>query len=165
MDTETPKEKGKLAGIDFGSVRIGVAISDPDRIIASPYEIYTRKNERLDAEYFKRLVREERIVRFVVGLPLHLDGRLSEKAREALAFGAWLSELTDRPVDYMDERFTSVEAGYYLREAKMTMKQRKKRTDKIAAQILLANYIERGCRGTEIPEPLDDDGPAPKELP
>ncbi|MBO7708755.1 MAG: Holliday junction resolvase RuvX [Thermoguttaceae bacterium] len=165
MDTETPKEKGKLAGIDFGSVRIGVAISDPDRIIASPYEIYTRKNERLDAEYFKRLVREERIVRFVVGLPLHLDGRLSEKAREALAFGARLSELTGLPVDYMDERFTSVEAGYYLREAKMTMKQRKKRTDKIAAQILLANYIERGCRGTEIPEPLDDDGPAPKELP
>ncbi len=101
----------------------------------------------------------------MVGLPLHLDGRLSEKAQEALAFGARLSELTGLPVDYMDERFTSVEAGYYLREAKMTMKQRKKRTDKIAAQILLANYIERGCRGTEIPEPLDDDGPAPKELP
>ena len=98
----------------------------------------------------------------MVGLPLHLDGRVSEKAREALAFGAWLSDLTGRPVDYMDERFTSVEAGYYLREAKMTLKQRKKRTDKIAAQILLANYIERGCRGTEIPESLDDE-PTPNE--
>ena len=87
----------------------------------------------------------------MVGLPLHLDGRISEKAREALAFGAWLSQLTGLPVDYMDERFTSVEAGYYLREAKMTVKQRKKRTDKIAAQILLANYIERGCRGTDVP--------------
>ena len=156
MDTEKPEEKGKLAGIDFGTVRIGIAISDPDRIIASPYEIYTRKNERLDAEYFKRFAREERIVRFVVGFPIHLDGRVSEKAREALAFGAWLEELTGLPVDYMDERFTSVEAGYYLREAKMTLKQRKKRTDKIAAQILLANYIERGCRGTDLPESLDD---------
>lgn len=150
-------ETGKLAGIDFGSVRIGVAISDPERIIASPYEIYVRKNPRLDAEYFRRFAQEERIVRFVVGLPLHLDGRVSEKAKEAMAFGAWLTELTGLPVDYMDERFTSVEAGYYLREAKMTLKQRKKRTDKIAAQILLSNYIERGCRGTEIPESLDDE--------
>ena len=157
MDTEKPKEKGKLAGIDFGTVRIGIAISDPDRIIASPYEIYTRKNERLDAEYFKRFVREEQIVRFVVGFPIHLDGRVSEKAREALAFGAWLTEQTGLPVDYIDERFTSVEAGYYLREAKMTLKQRKKRTDKIAAQILLTNYIERGCRGTDLPESLDDE--------
>ncbi len=157
METESPREKGKLAGIDYGSVRIGVAVSDPDRIIASPYEIYIRKNDRLDGEYFIRLAKEERIVRFVVGLPLHLDGRVSEKAREALAFGARLSELTGLPVDYMDERFTSVEAGYYLREAKMTLKQRKKRTDKIAAQILLANYIERGCRGTDLPESLDDD--------
>ena len=157
MDTEKPKETGKLAGIDFGTVRIGIAVSDPDRIIASPSEIYTRKNERLDAEYFKRFVREERIVRFVVGFPIHLDGRVSEKAREALAFGAWLTEQTGLPVDYMDERFTSVEAGYYLREAKMTLKQRKKRTDKIAAQILLANYIERGCRGTDLAESLDDE--------
>ena len=156
METEQSDEKGKLAGIDYGTVRIGIAISDPDRIIASPYEIYTRKNERLDAEYFKRFAREERIVRFVVGFPIHLDGRISEKAREALAFGVWLTELTGLPVDYMDERFTSVEAGYYLREAKMTLKQRKKRTDKIAAQILLANYIERGCHGTEIPESIDD---------
>ena len=155
-------EKGKLAGIDYGTVRIGVAISDPDRIIASPYEIYIRKNERLDAKYFKDFTENERIVRFVVGLPLHLDGRVSEKAQEAISFGKWLSELTGKPVDYMDERFTSVEAGYYLREAKMTLKQRKKRTDKIAAQILLANYIERGCQGTEIAESLDD-GPISEE--
>lgn len=150
------EEKGKLAGIDYGTVRIGVAISDPDRIIASPYEIYVRKNERLDAEYFRQLTVNEGIVRFVVGLPLHLDGRISEKAKEAEAFGRWLSDLTLRPVDFIDERFTSVEAGHYLREAKMTMKQRKKRTDKIAAQILLTTYIERGCRGTEIPESIDD---------
>ena len=154
---EPEPEKGKLAGIDFGSVRIGVAISDPDRTIAFPYEIYTRKNERLDAKYFTEFAKNERIARFVVGLPLHLSGLVSDKAREAMAFGTWLTELTGLPVDYMDERFTSVEAGYYLREAKMTMKQRKKRVDKIAAQILLTTYIERGCRGTETPEPIDDD--------
>lgn len=142
-------EKGKLAGIDFGTVRIGVAICDPDRIIASPYENYVRKTLQHDAKFFNNLVREERIVGFVLGLPLHLDGRLSEKAQEALEFGKWLGELTNLPVCYMDERFTSVEAENFLLEAGMTRKQRKERRDKIAAQILLSVFIDRGCVGTD----------------
>ena len=149
-------ERGKLAGIDYGTVRIGVAITDPDRTMAFPFESYTRRNEKRDADYFRALAEEERIVKFIVGLPLHLDGRMSEKAVEAQAFGAKLAEITGRPVEYMDERFTSVEAGGILREAKMTTKKRKARVDKIAAQILLTHYLERGCVGTETPESLDD---------
>ena len=147
---------GKLAGIDYGTVRIGVAITDPDRTMAFPFESYTRRNERLDDDYFRSLAESERIVKFVVGLPIHLDGRMSEKAVEAQKFGTRLAEITGRPVEYMDERFTSVEAGGYLREAKMTSKKRKARVDKIAAQILLTHYLERGCIGTETPESLDD---------
>lgn len=159
MNDERNSERGRLAGIDYGTVRIGVAITDPDRTMAFPYEIYVRKNEKRDAEYFRALAENEKIVQFVVGLPLHLDGRVSEKALEARAFGRWLTELTGRPVDFMDERFTSVEAHGLLQGSKMTLKKRKARIDKIAAQILLTHYLERGCVGTQTAESLDDSLP------
>ena len=139
---------GKIAGIDYGTVRIGIAISDSDRILASPYETYTRKTRDRDTEYFRRLVYEERITRFVLGLPLHLSGDLSEKAKEVLRFGRWLTHVTGLEVDYMDERYTSVEAERLLREAGLTDKKRKERRDKLAAQILLSAYLESGCKGT-----------------
>ena len=68
------RSPGRIAGIDYGTVRIGVAISDPDQTLASPLETYNRRNDALDREWFKRLAKEERVVRFVVGLPVHLDG-------------------------------------------------------------------------------------------
>jgi len=135
---------GRVAGIDYGTVRIGIAVSDPDRILSSPYETYARKNEQADADYFLRLVREERIVQFVVGLPVHLSGDASEKSKECVKFADWLAEQTGIPVDFVDERFTSVEAEHHLRGAKLTNKKRKDRRDKIAAQILLATYLESG---------------------
>jgi putative Holliday junction resolvase len=140
--------QGKIAGIDYGTVRIGIAVSDADRILASPYETYIRKSPDKDAQYFRQLVSEERITRFVVGLPLHLSGDLSEKAKEALQFGRWLNQTTGIEIDYMDERYTSVEAEHLLREAGLTDKKRKERRDKLAAQILLSAYLEGGCKGT-----------------
>ena len=140
--------QGKIAGIDYGTVRMGIAVSDADRILASPYETYIRKSPEKDAEYFKKLVSEERITQFVLGLPLHLSGDLSEKAKEVLQFGLFLTNITGIPVDYMDERYTSVEAERLLREAGLTDKKRKERRDKLAAQILLAAYLEAGCKGT-----------------
>jgi putative Holliday junction resolvase len=139
---------GKIAGIDYGTVRIGIAVSDADRVLASPYETYIRKSPQRDAEYFRRLVSEERIVQFVLGLPLHLSGDLSEKAKEVIRFGRWLTQVTGIEVDYKDERYTSVEAEHLLREAKLTNKKRKERRDKLAAQILLSAYLESGCQGT-----------------
>jgi putative Holliday junction resolvase len=149
----TSRVFGKIAGIDYGTVRIGIAISDADRILASPYETYTRKSPDRDAEYFRRLVSEERITRFVLGLPLHLSGDLSEKAKEVLCFGRWLAKTTGIEVDYMDERYTSVEAEHILRQAQLTNKKRKAHRDKLAAQILLTAYLEAGCRGTTLTEP------------
>jgi putative Holliday junction resolvase len=133
---------GRLAGIDYGTVRIGIAITDPEQRIASPLLNYTRRGERADAEFFRKLVTEERIAGFVVGLPIHLDGRESEKSAEARRFGQWLGETTGLPTVFFDERFTSVEAEHALLDAEMTKKQRKARLDKLAAQILLMAYLE-----------------------
>ncbi len=158
MATPTrPPEKGKIAGIDFGTVRIGVAMCDPERLVAFPYEIYRRRNEKLDLQYFQEFVKNERIVHFVLGLPLHCNGDLSDKARQAMEFGNKLAEATGVSIDYLDERFSSVEAEHYLREAKLNAKQRKERLDKVAAQIILSTYLERGCVGTTDFLALDDE--------
>jgi putative holliday junction resolvase len=89
---------GRVAGIDYGTVRIGIAISNPERTIASPLENYTRRGPEQDAQRFRRLVEEEGVVLFVVGLPIHLDGGESQKSLEARQFGQWLHEATGVPV-------------------------------------------------------------------
>ena len=68
---------GRVAAIDYGTVRIGIAVSDSRRTIASPLENYTRRSKEADADYFRRLASDENIALFVVGLPVHLDGRES----------------------------------------------------------------------------------------
>ena len=141
---ETTPVAGRIAGIDYGHVRIGIAISDPDRTIVSPLENYTRRGQTQDLQRFRRLVAEERVVLFVVGLPIHLDGRESEKSREARQFGKWLLEGTGVPVEFFDERFTSHEAEQLLLAAELTSKRRKKRLDMLAAQIMLSAYLESG---------------------
>ena len=88
-------EAGRILGVDFGSVRIGLAVSDSDRRIASPLATYQRKSEEQDVAYFKKLIEGEQIVLIVVGLPLHLSGQEGEKAREARQFGLWLGEATN----------------------------------------------------------------------
>lgn len=145
---------GRLAGIDYGTVRIGVAVTDARRTLASPYELYRRRDRHADARYFQDLASAERIAGFVVGLPVHLDGRESQKSREVRDFGQWLAETTGLPVVYFDERFTTAEADQFLGAAKLTKKQRAARRDKLAAQILLSSYLESTRPGD--PGPLDD---------
>ncbi len=150
---------GRIAGIDYGTVRVGIAVADVETAIASPYENYTRRNPRLDAERFRRLVAEEGIVRFVVGLPVHLDGRESQKSAEARQFGTWLAETTGIEVVFFDERFTTFDAEQHLAAAQLSKKKRKQRLDKLAAQIMLSAYLEQlRTRGDEPVEPqgLDD---------
>jgi putative Holliday junction resolvase len=133
---------GRAAGIDYGDVRIGIAISDPERTIASPLENYTRRGPEQDTQRFRRLVAEQEVTLFVVGLPVHLDGRESPKSQEARQFGQWLGEVTGVPVEFYDERFTSREAEQALLAADLTRKRRKNRLDMLAAQIMLAAYLE-----------------------
>jgi putative holliday junction resolvase len=143
LGKDTPAA-GRVAGIDFGDVRIGVAISDPERKIVSPLLNYTRRGPEQDAEQFRRLAADERVVLFVVGLPIHLDGRESQKSQEARQFGRWLGDVTGVPVEFFDERFTSREAEQLLLAADMSRKRRKKRMDMLAAQIMLNAYLEAG---------------------
>ncbi len=149
-----PFHAGRLAGIDYGTVRIGIALTDARRTLASPCENYTRRGPAADAQYFRSFATQEKIVGFVVGLPVHLDGRASQKSREARQFGEWLAATTGLPVAYFDERFTTAEADQYLGAAKLTKKQRQARRDKLAAQIMLAAYLESPSAGE--PQGLED---------
>ena len=81
-----------------------------------------RRNRQLDAKYFQRLAKEERIALWVVGLPVHLDGRESQKSQEARRFGQWLTEITSLPVEFFDERFSSAQAEELLMAAELTSK-------------------------------------------
>jgi len=153
MTSELPRT-GRLAAIDYGTVRLGVAITDPDQRPASPLENYTRRGDAADAKWLLDLAKHERIVGFVVGLPIHISGDESQKSREARKFGQWVSELTGLPVCFFDERYTSAQAESLLLDAELTKKRRKQRLDKLAAQILLAAYLESSRTG-DRPMPLD----------
>ena len=80
------KVSGRLLGIDFGTVRVGLAITDADQHISSPLATYTRHNRERDADFFRELVTAEQIRGLVVGLPVHTDGREGQKAIEAAKF-------------------------------------------------------------------------------
>jgi len=149
-------EKGRIAAIDYGTVRIGVAISDPDRILASPLENYTRRSLSKDAQFFREVAELERVVLFVVGLPVHLSGDESQKSHEAREFAKWLHEQTGVPIAFYDERFTSSMAEQLLEDAGLTKKKRKERLDKLAAQILLTAYLENPDRCLGSIMGLDD---------
>jgi putative Holliday junction resolvase len=134
--------QGRLAGIDYGTVRIGIAISDPQRLLASPYENYSRRDTDRDAAYFQQLATDENIAGWIVGLPVHSSGDESQKSIEAREFGKWLGQMTGLPVRYYDERYTSKQAERLMGDFKLTKRKRKQRRDMIAAQLVLAGYLE-----------------------
>ena len=146
---------GRLAGIDYGTVRIGIAITDPGQSLASPLEILTRRDQAQDERYFRTLAASEKIAGFVVGLPVHTSGEESQKSHEARQFAKWLGEITTLPVCLFDERYTTAHAEELLQDAGLTSKRRKARRDMLAAQILLVAYLESG-RANAPPQGLED---------
>jgi putative Holliday junction resolvase len=140
---------GRVAGVDYGTVRIGIAITDPGRTLASPLEQHTRAGAAADACYFQRLVEREDVRLFVVGLPVHLSGDESQKSHEAREFAQWLGETTGVPVELFDERFTTSLADEALAAGELTKKKRKARRDMLAAQMLLSAWLD-AHRGREV---------------
>lgn len=134
---------GRLAGVDYGTKRIGIATCDPGRKFCGPHEVYERRTPELDARYFTKLTKDEGLVGFVVGLPLHTSGDESGKSREAREFAKWLGELTKLPVVLYDERYTSHAAEQLLAATELTKKRRKARLDALAAQMILESYLAR----------------------
>ncbi|MFO0891512.1 MAG: Holliday junction resolvase RuvX [Isosphaeraceae bacterium] len=154
---------GRILGLDFGLRRVGAAISDPGRSIASPLELYERRDPTQDARHYASLVREHDVRRIVIGLPVHTTGREGELAARAREWGAWLAGVTGLAVAYTDERYTSIEADNLMIQQGLKRQKRKALRDKLAAQILLQNYLDQGApEGAAAPGPLaDPEGPDP----
>lgn len=150
--TDTPfPQTGRLCGVDYGTVRVGIAITDMDQSIASPFETYTRRTEKLDEQYFRDLIKQELIKGIVVGLPVHHSGDPSQKSNEAANFGKWLHELTGVPVIYYDERFSTAMARELVADAELSGKRKKSMLDRIAAQVILTAYLESPDRAISDP--------------
>lgn len=148
------KPRTRLLSLDHGKVRLGLAVSDPDRRIASPLMTYVRKDLAADERFLKRIVEEQEIGEILLGLPVHLNGAEGEQAKKVRAFAELVRQWTGLPVALYDERFTSVEAESHLWAAGLTHKKRKDRRDQIAAQILLQTFIDAGCPKEDTAGPL-----------
>ena len=149
--------QGRLLGFDYGTVRVGIAWCDEGQKIASPYETYTRRNEELDQQFFVKLASDTGAVGLVVGLPVHMSGDESQKSMEARAFGNWLGEITQLPVTWVDERYSTAFARELLRSQNLTGKKAKGKLDKVAAQSILTVYLESsGNSNTGASENLED---------
>ncbi len=133
----------RIIGIDYGRKRIGIAVSDPLRIFASPLE--TVQSAKI-IEYLKSYSAGERIVRFVVGYPINMNGRPSEAAADVDIFLKQLAKaFPDVPVTLEDERFTSVLAHRAMIDGGMKASDRRDKAsvDKISAAIILQGYLDR----------------------
>jgi len=150
------KERTRVLAIDPGKARLGLAVSDPERGIASPLATWARRDAEQDGRYLKKVIEDEEVGLIIVGLPVHLNGREGEQAKAARNFGAWLHELTGLRSVFVDERFTTREAEAHLWDAGLSHKRRKERRDQVAAQILLQSYLEAGCPAETTALPLDE---------
>jgi len=121
---------------------VGIAVTDTERIVASPLQVYRRVNSVADQRFFRALAEDEALVGWVVGLPVHTSGDESQKSREARHYGQWLAEVTELPVRFFDERYTSQGADQLLLEGALTGRRRKLKRDMVAAQIMLSAYLE-----------------------
>jgi putative Holliday junction resolvase len=134
----------RVLGVDLGSKRIGLAISDEEGDFAFPAGILDSRGPKRDIAALRELISEKRIGRAVVGLPIHMDGRRGPEAEKAIRFATDLSEAAGIPVDTLDERWTSREAERLLQPAtgKRAAERRKKgAVDEMAASIILRTYL------------------------
>ena len=135
----------RVLGLDPGSKRIGVALSDPTGTIATPHTVIDRSGEDVAARLHTICV-EHDVERIVVGLPLHLSGREGSAAEEARRVADVAREATGLPVEMYDERFTTVTAESALLEGGMRRRERRTVQDKVAAAVLLQSYLDMRSR-------------------
>jgi putative Holliday junction resolvase len=138
----------RVLGVDLGSRRIGLAISDPGAGFAFPLEAMQSKGARQDVAALRALIIERGVGHVVVGLPLHLDGRTGPEAGAAQRFAEALAESSGIPVDTLDERWTTREAERALHASGGSKKSKRKarksgERDSMAASIILRTWLER----------------------
>lgn len=134
----------RLLALDYGTRRIGVAVSDPTETIATPLPTLVRRaGKRPPWADILRIVREYEVDELVVGLPLDLAGEEGAWAAEVREFGAKLAQRTGLPVHWMDERLSSVRAEQVIRESGLPRRKRhqKQRVDAVAAALILQDFL------------------------
>ncbi|UCC91140.1 MAG: Holliday junction resolvase RuvX [Dehalococcoidia bacterium] len=129
-------------GLDIGDKRIGVALSDPQGILASPLTIITRQNETADIEAIINITSQHQVERVVVGLPRSMDGSLGKQAEKVEAFVQKLSSQTKVPVEFRDERLSTVSARRLMQAAYAKKPRKKALDDAVAAAIILQGYLD-----------------------
>ena len=128
--------------LDVGDKTIGVAISDALLLTAQPRPTIRRKDPKSDIETLRRLATENEVHEIVVGQPLHMDGRESPQSQKVARFAEQLHKMLDLPIVFLDERLTSFEAEQHLERMGLNWRQRREQVDKIAAMIILQNYLD-----------------------
>ncbi len=135
--------EGKVLGLDWGSKRIGIAISDGDRTVALGRETYLRKDLEDDVQYIQELVSEEGVGMIVLGMPYHMDGGEGDLVEAVEDFREVLETETSVPVETVDERLTSSEAERVMLESDLSREDRKRHRDKLAATLILRRYLDK----------------------
>jgi len=128
----------RILGLDIGTKRIGVAITDELGIIAQPLETV----DSVNIQRIMDLIEEYKVGELVVGLPLNMDGSQGPKAKEVIALVDSIKKKLSIPVKMWDERLTTVEVERHLIGADVSRKKRKKSIDKLAAQLILRSYLD-----------------------
>ena len=141
-DPPVRKLAGRILGLDVGSKRIGIAISDLLGITAQGQQTLQRQNKRLDFERLGKLIREHEIAEIVVGYPLRMSGAEGVQAEKMQGFAEELRQRFQLPVHLWDERLTSAEANRLLRETEMSIRRRGQVVDQMAAVLILQSWME-----------------------
>jgi putative Holliday junction resolvase len=132
----------RIMGLDFGTKRIGVAMSDELLLTAQGLDTIQRKELKIDLALIKAIVDSNQVSEIIVGLPLNMNGTYSEKTREAVLFVGELEKAVSIPVKTWDERLTSMQADRAMLEGDMSRAKRRKLSDRLAAQIILQSYLD-----------------------
>lgn len=129
--------------LDVGEKTLGVAVSDSTMLIAQGVEILERKSIKKDLARLKELIGKYQVEEVVVGLPLNMNGSEGPQAKKARDFGEKVKSQLKVPVVFWDERLTTMEAERTLLNADLSRAKRKKVIDKMAAVLILQNYLDR----------------------
>jgi len=140
----------RLLGLDMGEKRIGVALSDPEGVLARPLEAIRRRSKRQDFETIDRLVEQWDVERVVVGLPLTAEGVVGPQARRVKRYTRQLRRVLSVPIDFVDERYSTVDALEAMRTVGLSPKRQRERVDAAAAAVILQGYLDnRRSQGME----------------
>ena len=133
---------GRIMGLDIGDNTIGVAVSDLMGMTAQGITTIKRESKKKDIEAIKDIIKEQNVNLIVSGLPKNMNGTVGPQAEKVMKFCELIKEETKLEVEFWDERLTTVSAGKMLISGDVSRKNRKKVIDKLAAVLILQNYLD-----------------------